>query len=247
MLAQQQFLDCCVKMKRERYRYTFALKDEMAIRCLVEVGGNMRTKRIALAVMLCLLSTPSEADTIDFTNSGGGGGLAIGAYDPIGQSFLATAPNLVSIGFKFTAMNAGFPIQPIELDLLDGNGLSGAILATKTLDLGTGDGTFDFAFSNISLVVGNTYTASLKVVGNSPYQGIAFSGSLGYDYGRLYTSEPLHPLCDGGGCDLAFRVTMVDAAPAIPEPATWGMISLGIFALGAVSRRAKADGTGAHA
>ena len=83
------------------------------------------------AVVFALLATcPVQAATI--LNDHGVGDYQIQVYQPIGQSFTAIDPNLLSIGFAFTIINPPALNASITLDLLAGDGTGGASVATRT-------------------------------------------------------------------------------------------------------------------
>jgi hypothetical protein len=198
-------------------------------------------KRAVIGTMLGLFSCPASA-AIDFTDTPGSFNVyQINALEALGQSFTAAGTKIVSVGFAFDPINSWAATEPLKIDLLDGEGLSGAMLATQTVDLGAGEGIIDidFGFPGLTLVSGNRYTLALSIIGSSPYQGIRvheYEGDV-YGGGRLYSQASFLPsTCQAGGCDLAFRVTMADDVASLPEPASWAMMILGFGLVGSALR-----------
>ena len=154
----------------------------------------------------------------------------IAAFQPIGQSFVAENTRVqVAIAFGFEEINPGFPNDPLEMRLHQGEGFDGPLLSTATFSLPMGfTGFFAVDFSSVALEVGSVYTAAVLVPSSSPLWGVQFSTSDVYPFGRLVTANPLfyEIFCGGAGntqcADLRFRVTSRD----VPEPGVWPLLAV---------------------
>ena len=209
-------------------------------------------------VLVSAIAAPAiaqAADTIEVVSgTTGARGAQIAAYGPIGQSFTAIDNNLTSFGFQFQTFNADVAAAPVTWSLLAGNGLSGAVIATRTLTLPSTlparTGTFyDFDVSGTSVTVGQQYTAVLST-GTTRY-GIAlgpevniytgvFLGGDAYAGGQAFFTRPAFSNCTNdatSNCDLNFRVTGTNSVAAVPEPTSWAMMVGGLAALGGSLRR----------
>lgn len=192
----------------------------------------------AVGALLCLVAGPVNASVIDYTVPTGYIGLAIDAYEPLAQSFKANGTKIKSVGFSFFPINSGLQIDPIQIDLYEGDGISGALWASRTVDLGVGDGVIDidFDFPALTFTPGSQYTLALSVGGSSAiplYQGVRIHTKDVYADGRLSSPAPyLFEPCVSGGCDLAFRVSMTDAVASVPELASWVQMIFGLALVG---------------
>lgn len=197
----------------------------------------MNKMSFAVATALCLSSTaPAFADIIQGSANQG---FQIDAFEPLGQSFTAVDAQIQTIGFKLFVINSPFPNDsPLQVDLFSGEGTGGALIASRTALIpdGANDGFFtNFNFSGTSLTVGQTYSAVLTIVGNSPYLGVQVNASDPYEGGKLFSPEPLTTqICGASGCDLAFQVL---GSNAVPEPASWAMMIGGFALAGTAARR----------
>lgn len=174
----------------------------------------------------------------------------IASVGPVGQSFVAEGGLLTSFGFQFGVLNGSQTNSEMVLRLLNGTGLTGTEVATSrgtvTGPTNRTPGWFDFAFSNVTLTAGATYTALLSTT--STRLGIAFgpnstSTTDAYADGRLIATVPSSNSFTGctasadSLCDANFRFTVEPVAAAIPEPATWATMLVGLFAVGYAARR----------
>lgn len=223
----------------------------------------MRTKALLLLSPLAVLAAtaPAAAQTADDTlqvvsGTTGARGVQILAFGPVGQSFTAIDSTLTSFGFQFQTFNASAANSPVSFSLLAGAGLGGASIYSQSLTLPTTlpgrTGVFhDFAVPDLAVTIGDVYTAVLSSastrvgVALGPeydiYNGTALGGDA-YAGGRAYFATQPFGNCTndaGSNCDLNFRVSGLRAiAAAVPEPASWGMMILGVgLAGGAVRRR----------
>lgn len=193
--------------------------------------------RKSIRVVLCvafvsLLSLSARAGIIlqDVSNNH----IQVNFFEPVAQSFTAEDPS-IKFAFHFFAINPQVAnSDPLRLRLLSGDGLAGAELASNAFNLlDAYDGFFDVDFSAVSLTVGQSYTAVLDVVGNSPFWGVRVVGSNLYAGGRAYWNDPNGFLSNPVISETRFRVTPV--GNAVPEPGVLALVLLAMLA-GAVAR-----------
>lgn len=190
----------------------------------------------ASAAVLATAAGAASAGTIE--NTLGQFDAAIGFYAPLGQSFTAIDPELLSIGFAYSDLNPGSDNTPITLSLYAGNGVGGALIASRTFTLPDvlpsitdPPSIIDTDFSGVSLIVGQEYTAALTTM--SFKVGVVY-GADGYAGGT--TTSPLSQCSTG--CDTDFRIVgRSDNGPGgVPEPAAWALMLTGFLAAGSVLR-----------
>lgn len=186
--------------------------------------------------------------------------VAVGNYDPLGQSFTAFAEHLTSFGFQFQLFNESNANLPFTFQLLAGEGLTGSIVATRTFTLPTALSTtvpswFDIDLTGTDVALGEKYTAVLST-GNSLRYGIvlgpevniytgevlgtdAYAGGTAlFSADNLFHDYPYSNFCGTSGiCDLNFRASGYNDVAAVPEPAAWGMMIGGFAVAGGALRR----------
>jgi hypothetical protein len=164
----------------------------------------MKPILLLLAALLTAMS-PCRADIIlDGLPSFG---VNIGLFAPTGQSFIADRSVLKSIGMWTTSCNC--PDQPLEqfqLRLLSGSGTSGTPVATRTAMAPNGlYGFLDFDFSGVMLTVGQTYTAVMTQLSETPPGSPAgiYGSSNDYSGGMAFLSGVPQP-------DMQFSLRVID-------------------------------------
>lgn len=199
--------------------------------------GNVQMKLWKLVVTTTALAFSISANAALIQVNTDGSTAQINAYEPMGQSFLAEDQNVL-FGFNFIQMNASYPSDdPVRITLYEGEGFSGEVL--NTLDIIVPeyvDSFFDVDFSAINLVIGESYTVSASVVGDSPYWGLGRTSASIYGYGDIYSGGMAYT---GGvpyeSFDMSFRVTPT----AVPVPAAVWLFGTGLIGLVGLARRKK--------
>ncbi|WP_233150815.1 PEPxxWA-CTERM sorting domain-containing protein [Sphingomonas mollis] len=200
--------------------------------------------RLALIASAAIATFAAPAaDAATTVVQGGTRGLQLSVFGPAGQSFVATEQNLLSFGFEFTSVNPTSN-DPITLTLRAGAGLTGAVVATRTLtlpDIVPRNNVWqDFNFTGTSLTVNGVYTALLSTTSTKfavlygpplPSTGVAPDAYAG---GSLISTRAQTGYCLTGPCDANFRFTTM--AAAVPEPATWAMMLVGFAMVGGTVR-----------
>ncbi len=210
-------------------------------------------RKLALGTLaaLSLASTSAAAATID-TTSGLLRGAALGRFgNAAGQSFTAVDNVLTSIAFQFSEANRANANDAYTLDLLTGDGLAGRSLLGTPISFTvttTGRG-FTFtsvALPNIAVTAMERYTAVLRSTNTRYAVGLGPDVQSGvtrdaYTGGQAYFAAAPYPNCTNAStsnCDLNARITGTTVA-AVPEPATWATMFLGL-SLGGVALRRRA-------
>ncbi len=205
----------------------------------------------AVAVALSLTSLPAAATTFEVVS--GARAVALGSFgNTVGQSFTAVDNSLTSIGFQFTrGANAAAVNSAYTLNILSGDGLSGTSLYTTSFVVSStlAQRTFTFVeilLPSIAATIGSRYTATLSstnirnLVGIGPtvntstgvqLTGDAYAGGTAY-----FTAVPYADCTTTTNCDFNFRVSGTMVA-AVPEPATWATMFLGLSLGGVALRR----------
>lgn len=205
----------------------------------------------AVAACLSLTSLPAAAAT--FASIPGTRGVTLGNFgNTVGQSFTAIDTALTSIGFQFSRPSAtSGTYADYTLNILSDEGLSGTSLFTTTFAVGVTARAFSFVditLPSIVTTIGAKYTAVLtstntrNVLGLGPDYNISTGVPIGgdsYAGGRAYFTTAPYANCtnnNASNCDLNFRITGTSIA-AVPEPATWATMFLGLSLGGVVLRR----------
>jgi hypothetical protein len=216
-----------------------------------KINGGLRImKRMMMAAALAvagMAAVPAQAAT--FTNDGGARSVGIAGTGPIGQSFAMVGTTLSSFGFQLQTINA-VDNDPLSFTLYEGEGFGGSALKQISVSApGNALRTVfwqDFDLGGLSLIDGQTYTAALST-GTTRLAVRYGPGTAGtvdaYAGGRLLTGIALptsNRSCTAGLCDADFRFTSTGPIDgAVPEPATWALLTLGFGAIGYTLRRAR--------
>lgn len=179
---------------------------------------------IVLFVAIGMLHSAVEASTIIQNQASTAHAFAFGRT--FAQSFTATDPR-TTIGFGLADENVHLGGLQFTMTLFSGEGVGGTALGSLTrtftslppLDDWTAD-FFDFDFSNITLSLGQRYTAKISSAsGRGEVYSTGFYGNL-YSGGSMFVDGvPRSP-----SEDLIFRVVPV------PEPSCLALLTFG-FAL----------------
>lgn len=181
-----------------------------------------KTFRTMLAVAGLAASLSAQAGVIETTavvdfNQ-------VNYFEPLGQSFVAEDA-AIKFAFRYLPINTWFSNDPLEISLVAGAGTGGAVLATETFSLASNfDGFHDIDFSSVALTIGQSYTAVLRVPGDSPFWAI-------YTSNNSYTGGTAYQNGNPAGWDTIFRVTPVEQQHEVPEPASLALAGLGLAAL----------------
>lgn len=208
--------------------------------------GRVLLAAAAGAAAIALAAGAAQAGTIE--SDSGVFDASIASDAPVGQTFIAIDPDLVSIGFAYSDLNPGSPNDPITIDLYTGDGTGGTLVASRTFTLpqvlpsATATPAFiDTDFSGVGLTVGGQYTVALTTT--SFKVGVVY-GADGYAGGT--TTNNL-PGCTTG-CDLDFRIVGDSGATGgVPEPAAWALMLAGFMGLGVTLRSRRCSGRSARA
>jgi hypothetical protein len=207
---------------------------------------------IALATLPFL--TSAEAATLEvISGPDATRQITVSAFDPVGQSFTAFTDTITSVGFQFGTLNAGAANSDITLNIYAGESLTGASLFSTVFTLpdsiqARGDlAWIDFAVPDLQITNGAQYSvvftassARAALVTGPDYSVSTgeFGGGDAYEGGQLLTDASfIYANCQGAtnNCDTNFRIT--GDITAVPEPASWTMMILGLGLAGVSLRR----------
>lgn len=193
----------------------------------------MRNFILCCVIGLLEMATGNARGAVILQNTGDFA-IQVDYYEPVAQSFTAEDP-LIVFAFNFNDFNVTSPNDPLQLRLLEGDGLGGSVLAMVGFSVPLAfDGFYDVSLSSVTLTPGNVYTAELTVPGDSPYWGVRLNDDGNpYPGGRAYFAEQEGNITPDAADDMRFRVT------PIPEPSglVGGLLLLG---LGLCCRRCRA-------
>ncbi len=202
----------------------------------------MKSLAFAAAVSaLALVAAPAQAATI--AQNQDGPLTTISAF--FGQSFTATgtgAYNNIAFNFYDSGSNAY---------------AAGKLYVFDTAYSGTVNGLTTANYLGVATAAGNLFSFGTGLVINSGKQYFAYSDSAlsfqgspsnPYAGGRLFRSDSATSTyaanASATGEDARFLVTGSVVAAAVPEPATWALMILGMGAVGfAMRRRSKVNTT----
>jgi len=194
------------------------------------------------AGLLATVTTCRADIFIDPTPSNSG--LNDELYGPIGQSFTANVSDIDWIGM-FTSIcgceGDGYAPVQFQLELLNGSGESGSIIATETAIAPWGlYGFLYFDFKGTDLVIGDTYTAVLSQMTPTPPPmggggALVYEGAEDYSGGEAFWGSPylIGPAEPQPGQDFFLQVLSTpqnpDPSSPVPEPGSAIVLTLGFL------------------
>jgi hypothetical protein len=165
-------------------------------------------------LFMALTSFSQILDQSNAPESIGGGTFTVSSNNSVGQSFTAgITGDLSQINIRLGDFSDNFTPGDLQLRILSGDGYSGTVLNTTTIEVLTVGDSFGYQevviplSENVPVIAGSTYTIDLQFSGNVGTQGVG--GNTGpYPNGVIYNNN--FPF---GAYDLWFK-TFVTVDPS---------------------------------
>lgn len=179
-------------------------------------------KTLLIIALTLAFAVPAQADIMLFNATGTSAHTNIN--DPIGQSFISDITDITWAGMFMHLCNCGglgYDEIQYRMDIRDGDGTDGGIVAsrTQTAPWGTSTGFYYFDFSGTTLALGYTYTAVItQLTPSPPPMGISTMIDAGIDTyagGTAYWDGAAQP-----AFDMNFHLLSTVDHPMPPLPAT---------------------------
>ena len=187
----------------------------------------------AAAALALSTALASQAGVLEIDQPLASANLQIEYFAPYGPSFSVAGTHLETISVLAVDMNAFGDYlldRNITLQLRQGSGMAGPLLASRTVDAAavigvTSQAWVSFDFGALPVLPGAAYTFALRVA--TPRFGTGVQQDDPYTGGRAFFVDPPSGTEFGDEFDLSFRVTTV------PEPHALGLLlaGLGLVAL----------------
>jgi hypothetical protein len=206
-----------------------------------------RVLKIALAsaaIALGTAATPAAAVTLQQCTSGascvsGTTNVNLGTYDAPGSLLVTGTVGVGGPEVDFTSTNGLLETNTGAATIFTA---SGGLLSQLTFTLVTGAFTaaeFNLENGNIKAmdIVLSTSSGATKVISITNANGSNIFDIIG-GAGESFTSASFVTTAPNGFADFK-QLRLVLATPAVPEPATWGMMLLGFAGMGMALRRSR--------
>ena len=191
-------------------------------------------KKIALLLAMTAMTAPAHAADVIDQNAPANNTYMAGFFQPdLAQSFKQTSSNISGAGiFLHSSVGSGLSNITISLWSLLPNQSGATLLASATGANSSNNHWFDVFWPAVAVTPGATYFLVFNE--DSKSYGIAGDTSNGYANGQVFANS-------GFGSfptyDYTFRTFASDSFGAVPEPATWALMVLGVGMAGAAMRR----------
>jgi len=191
-------------------------------------------KKIALLLAMTAMTAPAHAaDVIDQNAPANNAWMAGFSQRDLAQSFKQSASNISGAGiFLQNGVGSGMSNISISLWSLLPNQSGATLLASASGANSSNNHWFDVFWPAVAVTPGTTYFLVFDEDRDS--YGIAGDTRNGYANGQVFANS-------GFGSfptfDYTFRTFASDSFGAVPEPATWALMVLGVGLAGAAMRR----------